>query len=238
MEMIYCPPGEFMMGSPASEDGRNDDEKQHRVTLTKGFWLGKYAVTQRQWKSVMGSNPSGWEGESLPVQNVTWQDCQEFIGKVNAQLKCGARLPTEAEWEYACRAGTTTAYYWGNALDGYRANCDGNHPCGTIGKGFYLKETVEVGKYEPNPWGFFCMHGNVSEWCGDWYSYDYYKRSPVDDPQGPVSGSQRVSRGGSWCSFARMCRSAHRARYNPGDYGSNIGFRLCCSEEPRDSKEK
>ena len=115
MELIYVAPGAFTMGSPSSEAGRFDDETQHQVTLTKGFWLGKYEVTQRQWRSVMGNNPSRFKGDDRPVEIVSWDDCQKFIQKVNARLKCGARLPTEAEWEYACRAGTTTAYSWGNA---------------------------------------------------------------------------------------------------------------------------
>ena len=232
MELIYCPPGEFMMGSPASEVGRDDDEEQHRVKLTKGFWLGKYAVTQRQWKSVMGNDPSKWKGDNLPVESVSWDDCQEFIGKVNKRLKCGARLPTEAEWEYACRAGTSTAYSWGNVLNGVKANCCGKYPCGTDVKGVYLERTVEVDKYAPNPWGFYCMHGNVGEWCSDWYGYDYYKFSPANDPRGPDSGTRRVMRGGGWDSFASFCRSAFRLGHFliVSRCEHDCGFRLCCSE--------
>lgn len=135
MELIYVAPGTFTMGSPSSEAGRFDDETQHQVTLTKGFWFGKYEVTQRQWRSVMGNNPSRFKGDDRPVETISWDDCQKFIQKVNARLKCGARLPTEAEWEYACRAGTTTAYSWGNALNGDKANCNGHFPCGTTVKG-------------------------------------------------------------------------------------------------------
>ena len=229
MEMIYCPPGEFMMGSPLSEVGRGYDEILHRVMLTKGFWLGKYAVTQRQWESVMGSNPSRFACDNLPVDNVSWDDCQEFIGKVNAQLKCGARLPTEAEWEYACRAGTNTAYSWGNALNGDKANCVGFIPCGTDVPGVDLDRTVEVDRYAPNPWGFYCMHGNVWEWCSDWYRVDYYKHSPLNDPQGPSYGSYRVVRGGSWFNAARFCRSATRDKHDPDFPYYFYGFRLCCS---------
>ena len=230
MEMIYCPPGEFMMGSPASEAGRDDDEVQHRVKLTKAFWLGKYAVTQRQWKDVMGNNPSHWDGGNLPVENVSWEYCQKFIDKVNAQLKCGARLPTEAEWEYACRAGTNTAYSWGDVLNGDKANCNGNyHPYGIDEKGEYLERTVAVDKYAPNPWGFYCMHGNVWEWCSDWYGADYYKWAPSNDPQGPASGKERVRRGGSWLIEARYGRSANRSGDFPGNRFDYCGFRLCCS---------
>ena len=234
MEMIYCPPGEFMMGSPTSEGGRNESETLHRVQLTRAFWLGKYAVTQKQWMSVMRSNPSKWKGDNLPVECVTWEDSQEFIGKVNAHLKCGARLPTEAEWEYACRAGTSTAYSWGDALNGDKANCDGEFfPYGTDENGVYLERTVEVDKYASNAWGFYCMHGNVCERCSDWYDRDYYKRSPANDPQGPSSGPWHVLRGGCWFNAANRCRSASRAVYK--DFALDVsntgfvGFRLCCT---------
>ncbi|MBO7206688.1 MAG: SUMF1/EgtB/PvdO family nonheme iron enzyme [Kiritimatiellae bacterium] len=232
MEMIYCAPGTFMMGSLTTENGRNKDETQHRVTLTKGFWLGKYEVTQAQWESVMGNNPSCFKGANRPVEKVYWEDCQEFIQRVNALLSCGARLPTEAEWEYACRAGTTTAYHWGNALNGDKANCDGNYPCGTDVKGPYLEKTTRVGLYDANPWGFYDMHGNVMEWCADWYNRDYYTNSPSVDPIGPASGDNRVQRGGGWLDGAWYCRSADRQRSRPGNRFRYCGFRLCCSALP------
>ena len=231
MEMIYVAPGSFTMGSPESEEGRDDDEKQHRVTLTKGFWLGKYEVTQKQWESVMGDNSSHFKGGDLPVEQVSWEDCQEFIRKVNASLNCGARLPTEAEWEYACRAGTRSAYSWGDALNGDKANCNGNYPCGTTVKGPYKERTVAVGNYQPNAWGFYDMHGNVWEWCNDWHA-DYPSGS-VTDPMGRVSGGNRVLRGGGWYDNARNCRSALRNRLWPGICNLNCGFRLCCSARPR-----
>ena len=168
----------------------------------------------------MGSNPSRFKGDDLPVETVSWDDCQAFIKKVNAALGCGARLPTEAEWEYACRAGTTTAYFWGNALNGDRANC-----C------YGNAETTPVGKYGANPWGLCDMHGNVWEWCADWYG-DYPTRGVVD-PLGPASGDIRVLRGGCWIYGARYCRSANRRRCDPGDRNFNFGFRLCCSAGPR-----
>ncbi|MBP5319970.1 MAG: protein kinase, partial [Kiritimatiellae bacterium] len=149
MRFRWCPAGSFTMGSPASEDGRYDDEVLHRVTLTRGFWLGETEVTQRQWAGVMGGNPSRFKGGDNPVENVSWDDCQAFIRKVNAQLNCGMRLPTEAEWEYACRAGAVTAYFWGNILNGDRANCNGHYPYGTDTKGRYLVKTAPVGSYEP-----------------------------------------------------------------------------------------
>ena len=213
-----------------SEDGRFDNETQHRVTLTKGYWLGKYEVTQRQWQSVMGSNPSNFKGDNLPVENVSWDDCQMFIARVNNQLNCGARLPTEAEWEYACRAGMTTAYFWGSALNGDRANCDGNYPCGTTVKGSYRERTMPVGSYAANAWGFCDMHGNVWEWCNDWY--EAYPAGSVTDPMGPASGVYRVLRGGGWSYVARRCRSASRNGNQPGSRRGNYGFRLCCSALP------
>ena len=232
MEMIYVAPGSFMMGSPSSEDGRFYCETQHRVTLTKGFWLGKYEVTQAQWRSVMGNNPSSFKGDNLPVENVSWDDCQTFIQKVNAHLSCGARLPTEAEWEFACRAEMTTAYFWGNALNGDKANCDGNHPCGTMVKGPYRETTVQVGSYAANAWGFCDMHGTVWEWCNDWHGQ--YPTGSVTDPLGSSSGDNRVLRGGGWYSYARNCRSANRGGNRPGYRSGLFGFRLCCSSGPRE----
>ena len=230
MEMLWCPPGEFMMGSPETEEGREDDESLHRVRLTKGFWLGKYPVTQKQWESVMGNNPSHSKGDNLPVEQVSWNDCQGFISKVNALLSCCARLPTEAEWEYACRAGTTTAYFWGNALNGDKANCNGNYPCGTKTTGQYLYKTTPVGHYGVNAWGFADMHGNVWEWCAD--SYGDYPSGNATDPTGPASGGNRVMRGGSWISYARGCRSASRDGRYPSLRNDDCGFRLCCSADP------
>ena len=218
------------MGSPANEKGRFDNETQHRVRLTKGFWLGKYPVTQRQWKSVLGGNPSYFKGYDLPVETVSWDDCQEFIKKVNAALGCGARLPTEAEWEYACRAGTTTAYSWGNALNGDRANCNGNYPCEATRKGPYIKKTTPVDKYGANPWGLCDMHGNVFEWCADWFG-DY--SGDAIDPTGQAAGGRRVLRGGCWYSHTRYCRSADRYCNFPDLRNYSYGFRLSCSAGPR-----
>lgn len=239
MEMIYCGPGEFLMGSPPGEEDRWSDEALHRVKLTKGFWLGKYEVTQGQWVSVMRTNPSHFSGNmNLPVESVSWDDCQSFILKLNMKLNCGARLPTEAEWEYACRAGTETPYSWGSALNGDKANCDGTRPYGTTIKGPDLGHPVVVGQYGANPWGFYDMHGNVSEWCNDWYDKKYYASSPACDPKGPFDQyifwirDQRVCRGGDYkCVSAGDCRSAYRTKCAPENRMDDIGFRLCCSAE-------
>ena len=236
MTMIYVAPGSFMMGSPETEEGRDDDETQHHVTLTKGYWLGETEVTQAQWESVMGDNPSRFKGASRPVENVSWEDCQKFIAKVNREARRqfggDARLPTEAEWEYACRAGTQTAYSWGSSLNGDKANCDGNVPYGTTIKGTYKQETVNVCSYSPNVWGFYDMHGNVYEWCQDWYGK--YPSGAVTDPTGQASGVSRVLRGGSWYDFAGYCRSAYRHWNCPGYRINLCGFRLCCSAGPRE----
>ena len=224
MEMIYVAPGTFTMGSPVWEEGRFDSEKQHRVTLTKGYWLGKYEVTQEQWRSVMGDNPSKFRGNNRPVDSVSWEDCQRFIGKINLQMDCGARLPTDAEWEYACRAGTAGPYGGSGNLDniGWHGGNSG-------------RETHPVGQKLANAWGFHDMHGNVWEWCNDWFGRDYYSISPAKDPSGPVSGEYRVLRGGSWFHITRLCRSA--SRLGNGSPGLRIhfnGFRLCCSAAPRE----
>ena len=237
MEMIYCPPGEFMMGSPATERGRDDDETQHCVRLTKGFWLGKHPVTQQQWQSVMGTNPSKFKGNDLPVETVSWNDCQEFITRIG----CGARLPTEAEWEYACRAGTIgkfggsgilkeLGWYFGNSC---RYESVWYEEYSFFGK--KLKETrvkrrqpQPVGKKEPNVWGLYDMHGNIWEWCMDWYG-DYTACNAVD-PKGEVLGDHRVLRGGCWNYKADYCRSSCRNHDAPDRRSHYYGFRLCCSK--------
>ena len=200
MEMIYCKPGEYVSG-----DSNTPTKMDH------GFWLGRYAVTQRQWQSVMGDNPAEFKGcPNNPVENVSWNDCQEFIRRVEERAYRGVRLPTEQEWEYACRAGTRTTYSWGDALNGDLANCNGTAPHGTGFVGKNEKKTVEVGCYKPNAWGFYCMHGNVWEWCNDRF----------DD-------RKMVVRGGSWYASAYQCRSASRLGVKPDDRVNTVGFRLC-----------
>jgi len=204
MEMVWCPPGTFTMGS---DDGDDSARPVHQVTLTKGFWMGKTEVTQAQWKSVMGNNPSYFKGDDLPVESVSWNDCQKFCQKT------GLQLPTEAQWEYACRAGSTGPYSGTGEVDemGWYDNNSGG-------------KTNPVGKKQPNAWGLYDMHGNVMEWCADWY--EDYSKGAVTDPQGPSSGEDRVRRGGSWISYDIDCASSYRDYCDPSDADDNYGFRL------------
>jgi formylglycine-generating enzyme required for sulfatase activity len=206
MELVLIRPGSFMMGS---EGGNFADEKPvHKVTITKPFYIGKCEVTQGEWQAVMGTNPSSFKGEKNPVETVSWNDCQTFIAKLNEKVAQGAfRLPTEAEWEYACRAGSSTAFCYGDdekQLGDY-AWYSGNRS----------ETTHPVGKKKPNAWGLYDMHGNVWEWCQDWYGSGYYSDGPDSDPQGPSSGLTRVLRGGSWSYDPVSCRSAGRGYFDP-----------------------
>ena len=201
------------------------------VTLTKPFYLGKYEVTQAQWQAVMGSNPSSFKGDNLPVECVTWYDVKEFCKKLNEiyadKLPAGYQfdLPTEAQWEYACRAGTTTNYSYGDASDASKMNFDGNYPFGGGAKDVYREKTVEVGSLGyKNAFGLYDMHGNVWEWCRDWYGA--YPGGSVTDPVGPSSGSDRVMRGGCWNTRVYGCRSAFRDNDGPSDRGYNCRFQL------------
>ena len=218
----WCPPGTFMMGSPASEHGRHNGETQHQVTLTRGFWMLETEVTQAMWESVMGNNPSNFKGPKLPVEFVSWTDCQEFIQKLNGLRVAPAgykfSLPTEAQWEYACRAGTTTAYHFGNTLTREQANFSGN-------------QTRDVGSYPANAWGLRDMHGNVREWGQDFWGD--YPSGAVTDPTGAVRGTNRVLRGGSWYNTAEACRSAIRSYGVPSLRDDNIGLRLSLVSESR-----
>jgi formylglycine-generating enzyme required for sulfatase activity/serine/threonine protein kinase len=224
LRFAWCPPGTFLMGSPPSEQERSDDETQHRVTLTKGFWLAVTAVTQAQWQAVMGSNPSHFKGDDRPVEQVSWDDCQDFCRKLAERTGKTFRLPSEAEWEYACRAGTTTPFHNGCTLSTEQANYDGNHTYGPGKKGVYRHQTTPVGSFPANAWGLFEMHGNVYEWCADWYGP--YQTGDVKDPKGRNYGTTRVLRGGSWGYHPGFCRSAYRCWNAPGSRNNSIGCRL------------
>jgi sulfatase modifying factor 1 len=209
MELIWCPPGGYVRG---------DGDSAHQVILTKGFYLGKFEVTQEQYEKVMGKNPSQFKGDKLPVEQVSWNDAVEFCDELNKKERIPRgwefALPTEAQWEYACRAGTTTAYSWGDNVTPQLANF----------KGSGLNKTVEVGSYKANPWGFFDMYGNVWEWTADWHGT--YPRSSVIDPRGPIKGSSLVKRGGGWSHVGANWRSATRYSLNRSFRNSSAGFRI------------
>lgn len=273
IEMVWISAGHFLMGSPTSEPGRittPGNEDQHSVTLTNGFYMGKYEVTQAQYQAVIGKNPSYFKTPvspetstvNRPVDSVSWYDALVFCNKLsmtkglspayrisgstdpavwgsvpttgNATWNAativvgstGYRLPTEAQWEYACRAGTTTAFNWGSSyINTSKANYYASDvdACNTYG-GIDLLRTTGVGSYPPNAWGLYDMHGNVSEWCWDWGGN--YSSGPQVDPMGPDSGSTRPFRGGDWNHYGRQLRSASRNFYYPNYHFSSYGFRV------------
>ncbi len=215
MQLKLIPARSFVMGSPESEKDRDNDEVQHKVTLIQPFYLGVYEVTQEQYEKVMDTNPSHFKGPMLPVECVSWNDAQDFCRTLSQMDKSMTyRLPTEAEWEYAARAGTKTAYYWGDAFDARYVWCDQN----SGGK------TQEVGTRLPNVWGLYDMSGNVWEWCEDWKGS--YPTDEQVDPKGVASGSNRVFRGGCWYYNTQSCRSANRYGYVPDSRSYNVGFRV------------
>jgi len=249
MEFVLIPAGSFRMGTPTPscpqddpftekneyQECRNsvdsDETPQHKVVISKPFYMGRYEVTQEEWYKIMGSNPSAFKSEKVggnsrrhPVEQISWDDAQEFIRKLNQKEGTQKyRLPTEAEWEYAARAGSTGKYCFGDSegqlgqYAWYESNSgDKTHP---------------VGQKQPNAWGLYDMHGNVLEWVQDWYGKTYYADSPSADPRGPSSGSYRVLRGGKWGDNARNCRSASRYNITPSDWRNNLGFRLVLSPQ-------
>ncbi len=213
------------MGSPEGEAERGQNERRHRVMLTRGYWLAETACTQGLWRSVMGGNPSRFKGDERPVEEVSWEGVQEFIKRLKQAVPgLQARLPTEAEWEYACRSGSETAFSFGETITTEQVNYDGKHPYGGAPKGEYRQTTVDVKALPANAWGLYQMHGNVWEWCADWYGD--YEAGPVLDPEGPEAGELRVLRGGGWFGLAEDARSARRVASLPGVADYLTGFRL------------
>ena len=221
----WIEPGTFLMGSPEKERGREDVETQHEVTLTNGFWLADTTVTQALWEAVMGENSSRFKGANRPVEKVSWNNAHAFINKMNG-MKAELRLclPTEAQWEYACRAGTTTPFYFGEQISPETVNYNGNYPYNNGMKGECQQQTVEVGSLPPNGWGLHEMHGNVWEWCQDKFMF-YFEKLPID-PAGPQTGVNRVLRGGAWLRDAHVCRSASRSSQRSNYFSGLTGFRL------------
>jgi formylglycine-generating enzyme required for sulfatase activity len=241
MEFVYLPAGRFRMGTDPGQAPRQPDEVPHEVTLTRGFYIGRDEVTQDEWHRVMSSDPSRFSscGPRCPVETVSYDDVQRFIRRLSARSGVsGLRLPTEAEWEYACRAGTETAFSTGADLTAEQANYDGHHPLAPAPPGRFVGHPTAVGSYPPNPWGLHDLHGNVWEWTEDWYGD--YPPGPAVDPRGPPrSGARRVwdarggdwgfkkvIRGGSWYFNADSCRCALRYTHAPADSGFSLGFRL------------
>lgn len=251
--MRWIPPGTFWMGSPADEEGRDDDEERHEVTLTRGYWLADTPCTQALWQEVTGGNPSEFPSPERPVERVSWEDVQEFLAQLERRIPgLLPRLPSEAEWESACRAATTRATYGGeleivgvnhapglDAIAWYAGNSGVDLDLGKEGRdssGWPEKQyphrtaaTRKVATKAPNPWGLYDMLGNVWEWCGDWYGP--YGTGSVIDPAGPDQGSVRVIRGGSWGSLARVVRAAYRDFVPPSDRWVALGFRLARGQE-------
>ena len=236
MKLVLIPAGEFVMGSGESpaEVARKgggeakwyeDEHPQRRVTLTRPFYMGACEVTQEQYEQVMGENPSRFEGERKPVEKVSWEDAVAFCWQLSARTDLTVQLPTEAQWECACRAGTTTPFYTGETISTDQANYNGDSVYGDGRKGEHRAETIPVGRFDANAFGLHDMHGNVSEWCADWYQ-DSYEGLATKDPKGPRSGRVRVVRGGSWLFIPRDCRSSDRFRDEPDDRNDLIGFRV------------
>lgn len=227
-KFAWIPAGTFLMGSPDDEEGRGVWEIQRKVTLTKGFFLAINPTTQASWREIMGNNPSDYYGDDHPVEQVSWDDCQAFLRKLGERDGHAYRLPTEAEWEYACRAGTTTAYYFGETISTAQANYSGDYsPNREENEGDWRGTTTPVASFAPNAFGLYDMHGNVCEWCEDWCAatYEHYRHGVFVDPRGPQDGVCRVLRGGSFCDFALGLRSADRNRYGPSVCSEVVGFR-------------
>jgi formylglycine-generating enzyme required for sulfatase activity len=229
MKLALIPAGTFPMGSPAGESGRQGNESpQRQVRISAPFYMGIHEVTQAQYAAVMGSNPSHFRGEQNPVESVSHNDAVEFCRKLSGKTGREVRLPTEAEWEYACRAGTIGPFHTGETISTAQANYDGNYIYGNGKKGVFRQKTFPVGSFDANDFGLYDMHGNVWEWCSDWYQ-DSYSDLPSQAPKGPNTGVIRVLRGGSWLNNPRYCRSAYRNWSAPGvTYFSN-GFRVVVS---------
>ena len=242
-ELVEIPAGRFIMGSPLSEAGRNADERPHEVTLSRPFFLGRVEVTQQQWRAVMGTSPSHFAdcGETCPVENVSFIEVQQYLRNLNASPSSAFvyRLPTEAEWEYACRAGTAAVsaaplpFSTGANLTTDQANYNGQHPYASFAPGVFRERPMPTGSFTPNAWGLADLHGNVWEWTADWYAP--YPIGSARDPRGSATGETRVIRGGSWFFDANSARCALRYTHAQADRGFSLGFRVAADRraQPR-----
>jgi formylglycine-generating enzyme required for sulfatase activity len=229
LEMVKIPAGRFLMGSPDQEAGRYDNESPQHCVDVPEFFIGKYPVTQAQWEAIMGNNPSYFKGANRPVETVTWNLATEFCQRLSQKTGKSYRLPSEAEWEYATRAGTTTPFYFGETITTELANYNGNYTYASEAKGIYRQQTTEVGSFPPNAFGLYDMHGNVWEWCQDVW-HENYNNAPTDGSAWETGGDSntRVLRGGSWNNYPWDCRSADRVRGSAGNCLNYRGFRVVC----------
>jgi len=237
MEFILIPKGSFLMGNHENDDKESSSEILHKVTISRDFWLARIEVTQKQWQLLMGNKeihpekPSPFHNANpqYPIVGVSYFDVQRYLKKLNELAQAyHFRLPSEAEWEYACRAGTTTPFSSGLNLSDSLANFNNEIPSTYSTQGKYIGHPVPVGSYPSNPWGLHDMHGNVWEWISDWYAP--YSPEQATNPQGPPSGKQKVIRGGSWYFGARNAKSSSRRTHEPGLWGFSIGFRIVCEK--------
>jgi len=212
--LVQIPSGKFKMGTYEGF-GDEDELPVREIELTEDYYIGKFEITQKQWETVMGSNPSSFSGENLPVETVSWEECMEFCKKLSKATGLNVSLPTEAQWENACRSGSETKWFFGDDIIGYGKYANENTE----------DTTINVGSYEPNPYGLYDMYGNVMEWCLDYYSPEYMKED-VTDPKGPESGEARVSRGGGWGASPDECRSAYRNACGENEKTDGIGLRI------------
>ncbi len=230
LDMVAIPGGAFMMGSPETEKERSSNEGPQRSVTVPAFFMAKYPVTQAQWQAVMGNNPSYFKGANRPVESVSWHEAVEFCQKLSQRMGKNYRLPSEAEWEYACRAGTTTSFYFGETITPDLANYNGDYTYGNGPKGVYREKTTDVGSFPPNAFGLYDMHGNVWEWCQDVW-HENYNSAPTDGSAWESGGDShlRLLRGGYWYDNPRNCRAAYRHCNSPGNRNNYIGFRFAVS---------
>jgi formylglycine-generating enzyme required for sulfatase activity len=230
LEMVAIPAGEFVMGSPTEEEGRDNDEGPQRTVRVPSFFMGRFQLTQAQYEAVMGKNPSHFKGINRPVEQVSWDDAVAFCQKLSERTGRTYRLPSEAEWEYACRAGTTTPFHFGPTITTDLVNYSGNHTYGAAPKGKYRQQTTDVGSFLPNAFGLYDMHGNVREWCLDHW-HDSYEGAPTDGSAWLSSdeSESRLLRGGSWSYDPSYCRSANRSGGTRAFQFNYFGFRLVCA---------
>ncbi|MDD5135450.1 MAG: formylglycine-generating enzyme family protein, partial [Phycisphaerae bacterium] len=228
IQFALIPAGEFHMGSPSSEESSQSDERPlHWVKISNPFYMGKYEVTQAQYNIIVRTQKEcKFQGDSLPAENVDWTEVNSFVNNLSNKFGLKFRLPTEAEWEYACRAGTNTPFYTGQTINDTQANYDCRGVYGTGIKGIYIGMTTAVGSYRPNAFGLYDMHGNVWEWCSDRYDNKYYDNGDMVDPKGPSGGKRHIIRGGSWKDDPALLRSADRKAWMSGADRKNLGFRV------------